>query len=498
VPSTRGSKTIATPRKAASSRTSGVFPGDISTAIACPNGEKKPFTVPHFRAWTSSLVLDTGEPWVLEPFQAAFAKDLFSGFLESLLVIPEGNAKTTLASGLVLYHAQFRPYARVPVAASSRDQAEWLYQGCAGFVERSPAIERLFKCQEGYRRIRCDSVGSRIQIFAADDRTGDGIIPTLALLEELHRHRNLNLYRTWRGKMEKRGGQLVSISTAGEPDGEFEALRKRIREECEVTRKGSFLRAASETTVLHEYAVPEDKDPENINEVKKANPLKAITKAQLRRKLESKAMTPAHWRRFVCGQPNRLESWVEPQVWDRLQVDIGNVVDGDQVSIAIKVSDGVGIGIAALRGNKVAVKLHTIPAPIGGRVSHAQVEDAIRVLAERYEVVDIAYDLDQFQRSAEILEAEGYPMSDVPQRARRLSQATANMWRLISGGLLLHDGDPGLRSQVLAGRTKETIQGWHLDPQADTPGLIAVAIAAHAITEYDPEPYVGLPTEGIG
>lgn len=41
-----------------------------------------PFTLAHFRAWSSDLILDTGESWHPEPFQEAFAEDLFAGFPE--------------------------------------------------------------------------------------------------------------------------------------------------------------------------------------------------------------------------------------------------------------------------------------------------------------------------------------------------------------------------------------------------------------------------------
>jgi phage terminase large subunit-like protein len=67
--------------------------------------------------------------------------------------------------------------------------------------------------------------GGRIQVYAADDRTGDGVIPSLAILEELHRHPSLMLYRTWYGKLPKRGGQLISISTAGSQASEYENLK---------------------------------------------------------------------------------------------------------------------------------------------------------------------------------------------------------------------------------------------------------------------------------
>ncbi|MGZ4403840.1 MAG: terminase large subunit domain-containing protein [Gaiellaceae bacterium] len=98
-------------------------------------------------------------------------------------------------------------------------------------AERTEWLRSVFTCQEGMRRITCPSMNSRIQVFSADEeRTGDGVIFTLALLDELHRHRDMKLYRTWRGKVGKRtGAQLVVISTAGEPGSEFEETRKLMR-----------------------------------------------------------------------------------------------------------------------------------------------------------------------------------------------------------------------------------------------------------------------------
>jgi phage terminase large subunit-like protein len=105
-------------------------------------------------------------------------------------------------------------------------------------------------------------------------------------------------------------------------------------------------------------------------------------------------------------------------------------------------------------------------------------------------VREIAYDPEQFMRSAELLTERGLPMIEIPQRPMRLAQATATMWRLVSAGLLRHDGSPELRSQVMLGRTKETVQGWYLVPTAQTAALIAVAVAVHQATQVpadDPE-----------
>jgi phage terminase large subunit-like protein len=456
-----------------------------------------PFTLAHFRRWCSDLILDTGEPWKLEPFQGAFVRDVFAGFQENWLVIPEENAKTTLTAGLLLYHAQHLDHARAVVAASAAIQARWLYDAAAGFVERTPSLSR-FRCQEGYLRILYPN-GSRIQVFAADARTADGGIPTLAVCEELHRHRDLDLYRTWRGKLEKRGGQLVAISTAGDPEGEFEAVRKRIRDSATSSkRRGCYLRAVTGTTVLHEYAVPEKGNPDNLRTVKMANPLRAITVARLQRKKASPAMTSAHWRRFVCGMPARMDEWVTPAAWDGLKVDIGGLIDGEEVVVGLRVGAGLGVGIVAPReGERFTVGIRYLTAPEGGRVPFHEIEETLASVCETYDVSEIDYDPKQVGAAADILEERGFPMVRVPQTAMRLAPATATLWRLISAGLLMHDGDPELRRQVLAGRTKETLEGWRLDPTADTSALVALAMACHEASKgASPDPLIVLPAVG--
>ena len=96
-----------------------------------------PFTLTHFRRWAEDLILDTGRSWQPEPLQDAFVEDVFSGCPECWLVVPEGNGKTTLVAGLALYHCEHRAHAAVPVAASSREQAEIMYRQAEGFVLRS-------------------------------------------------------------------------------------------------------------------------------------------------------------------------------------------------------------------------------------------------------------------------------------------------------------------------------------------------------------------------
>jgi phage terminase large subunit-like protein len=264
----------------------------------------------HFRAWAARHELDNGEQWILDPYEEAFAADVFAGFSICWLIVPEGNGKTTFVAGLADYVIEFLESAYVPVAASARDQAEWLYVQAAGLIQRSDRQD-TFKCLEGYRRIRCDGMSSRIQVFAADDRTGDGIIPGgIAVLDELHRHRDLKLYETWKGKLKKRDAQIIVISTAGEVGSEFEEERERLRQEAtRVEQVGCFTRAETwldgrPLSVIHDYALPEDGDINDLELVKEANPAEAVTVETLREK-RALVRNDQHWTRFTCNRSAR-------------------------------------------------------------------------------------------------------------------------------------------------------------------------------------------------
>ena len=118
------------------------------------------------------------------------------------------------------------------------------------------------------------------------------------------------------------------------------------------------------------------------------------------------------------------------------------------------------------------------------------------LLCERFDVQWVVYDSYQLARSAEVLESEGIPVLDVPQRPERMTLASATIYKVIQEKRLVHDGDPELRAQVLAGRVKETERGWRLTKDLHSPrpivGLIALAVGCHVVaTETPEEPMFG-------
>lgn len=421
----------------------------------------KPFTLEHFKVYASHLILDNGEPWRPEPFQLDVLRELFAGFPEVWMVVPEGNGKTTMMGALSLYHGDYTPTASVLLAASSRDQCEVLFQAAAGFVHRSPALKGRFKVFDGYRRVKCLRTGGRVQVFAADDRTGDGVIPTLALLDELHRHKDMRLYRTWRGKLDKRGGQLVAISTAGEPDSEFEDIRCKVRREAQVTIKGSHLRAATEQLVLHDWSVPLGDDLDDMAVVKAANPLKSITKPALKRKRSSPTMTVAHWRRFVCNQAVRLtESAIDDGEW-RHAAGAG-VPAGEPVAVGVDLGwkwDTTAIVPLWMESHERRVigrpEILTPPRD-GTSLSPREVEDAFRRIDARNPIGTVVMDPSAGgEQLASWLEDEiGADVISYPQGPTSMATAYERFMEALRNGWLEHPDDPAFTRHVLNATAK--------------------------------------------
>ncbi|HEY4895210.1 MAG TPA: terminase large subunit [Solirubrobacteraceae bacterium] len=432
-----------------------------------------PFTLAHFRAWASDLILDTGESWHPEPFQDAFIEDVFTGCPECWLVVPEGNGKTTLVAGLALYHCEHRPHASVPVAASSREQAEIMYRQAEGFVLRSERLYQPVHSQiqqakgkkktdvprfvtlEGYRRIN-HYQGGRIQVFAADDRTGDGVIPTLGILDELHRHRDLALYRTWAGKLAKRGGQIVAISTAGEPGSEFEQTRERIRQRAtHVYRTGSHVRAVSTRMVLHEWAVPPKTDPDDFKAVKAANPFSGLTVPMLRSKYRSPTMTMQHWLRFVCNRPTRAENAAIQEAEWRRAATKDRIPKGEPIWLGLDVAwkwDTTAAVPFWMRDPKYRLfgpATVLVPPRDGTSLDPSLVERALVQIHERNPIHTLVMDTSRAEQLAQWAESEfGCVVVDRPQTNTFAVQDYERFMDALRNGWLLHSGDAELTAHA--------------------------------------------------
>lgn len=415
----------------------------------------------HFLSWVEAngLTLENEEPWVPEPFQELVVADFLAGFRETWVIISEGNAKTTLFAAIALHHADHTPSPWVPIGAASRDQAEIMFGQAGGFVERSKSLKQRFRVYEGYRKIKCHTGGRGIKVYAADTSTGDGVIPSLALVDEPHRHKDMSLYRLWKGKLGKRGGQIGTISTAGEPDSEFEEMREQIRQRAtDREYDGCHLRAVGPQIVYHEWMVPTVEQARDLDVVKAANPLEHITIEYLKEKLESPTLDYGNdWLRLTCNIPTRSSSAAIPEKdWDSRVTD---------VRIPAGVPIAVGADFAWIEDSTALVPYWSRDAGFRmfgdpkilyppGDGTMLDVEDVKRAFVEIHEVNPIEVIVADRHRAEDVLqwaEAEfGCTIIDRPQRNELMALDYEQFLRGFREGWLWHTGDRGFRQHALA------------------------------------------------
>lgn len=486
----RRPKDVRSPKKA---------PKDVRSATLA-RVDALPYSLKGFVVFCTVLRVESGEPLVLEPFEREMLADFFDGAVESLIIIPSGNGKTTLLSALALYHIRKVESAECVIGAASRDQATVLFRQAETMVARSE-LNDVFDVKGGYRHIRCGR--GRIRVMASGADTGDGIIPTLALVDELHRHPSGELYGVFRFKIVKRRGQMVTISTAGSsmasPLGMLrQAAYELPRFERDEAAKHTIARSDDGSFVMHEWCLSDTDDPNDMKLVAKANPSSWKTAVELKALASSPSMTPWEWLRFACGVwTEGEEPAIDPPTWDALADESLVIADGSEVWIGVDVGTfGEPTAIAVIReeSGEIWAKVHMLNPVGNARVPLEQVEVVLRQMHETYAVRAFVYDTRSFQRSADMLEADGLPMVEFPQSAERLTLASGTFFKLVEEGLLHHDGDPVLRAHVLGARVKDDERGWRFrkDPRSQRPtdALFALAVTAHvALTEpAAPEP----------
>jgi len=326
------------------------------------------YSLKDFAKFCSQLSVDaTGRPLRLEPFEREMLADYFEGAVETVVIVPKKNGKTTLLAALALYHLDRRRDADCVIGAASRDQATTLIRQAFGLIRYSQFGDH-FDVKEGIREIRIHDnlLGGRIRVLPADVTTTDGVIPTLALVDELHRHPSANLYGMFRDGLGPRNGQMLTISTAGAwLESPLGLLRRTAQLLPSYMRdpdtKHAVARSEDGTFVLHEWSLAPGEDVHDLAEVVKANPASWQTEKALRRRHDSPSMTTGQWLRFACGiWTEGEEPWLEPQVWDGLADPSAHIPDGAEVVVGVDLLRAQDTGIvivSELEGRYVAEAL---------------------------------------------------------------------------------------------------------------------------------------------
>lgn len=434
--------------------------------------------------------MENGRPLVLEDFQRRMLADYFHGARETLVLLSKKNGKTTLLAALALYHLIVTPDAECVIGATSRDQATILYDQAAGFVGRSPGmLGQRIVVKRGYREIRSKRDKGRIRVLAADVDTADGVIPTLALVDELGRHRSTELYGIFRDGLGPRQGAMLAITVAGDNEGSpLGVMRTAARKLPVQERDGRYTYSASDDRafVMHEWALLDDDDRDDLDLVKSVNPASWQTVELLRQRRDSPSTLDWQWARFACGIWTSAEAWwMTGEQWRSGEVD-EQLVAGDRIAIGF---DGSRYGDAtALVGCRMSdglvqtLGVWEAPEQLDGwEVPAGEVDAAIADTFERFDVVRGYFDPPLWQTEIDAW-ARAYGEAVVLRysTARSRMQAATERFRtdLVAGKIPHVATDQALTAHVLAAQMRETRGGyWLAKSRPGSPEKIDAAVA---------------------
>jgi phage terminase large subunit-like protein len=414
----------------------------------------------------------------LEPFQKRIVADLYSERREALVLIPRGNGKTTLLAALALWHLISRPDAKIAIGAASREQAGVLFE-IAYSMASHPTIAKRVEITR--REIR--SAHGWLKVVSSDGPKQHGLDLTLAIVDELHAHKNDELYIALRtGLLKRPDAQLWTITTAGV--GEYSALgqlRARARK-LKIERDGYLTRAIGPHLAMLEWALPEDADIDDMGLVKAVNPASWLTEESLGEQRE--AVHDIAFRRYHANQWVSSEApWISADVWD--------ANDGEpQMLASLETTIGVDASIRRDATAVATVQRHPdgtyhatfkVWEPSKGRdVQLEQVEAHIREQAQLYNVTGVTFDPQFFHRSAQTLDDEGIPMVEWRQDNSRMCPATHTLHEAVTSGKLHHGGHPVVRQHALNAGVKETERGLRIKKTSSSgpdDAIVALAMA---------------------
>ena len=441
-----------------------------------------------FAKFCSQLTLDNGKAMVLEPFQRDLLAGYFDGARETVAILPKKSGKTTTIGALALYHCLFGPQAaECVVAAASRDQAGILLRQAKGFIDRSEKLRRWLRVKD--REILTLDKRARIRILAADADTADGVLPTLAIVDELHRAKSADVYGIFRDGLGPRGGQMITISTAGDTEasvlGELRASARRL-DSLRLDGRHRTAHSPDRQFVYHEWALDPDDDRDDLNLVKLANPASWQTLEELRRRHDSPSMLDWQWARFACGVWMGADSWwISGEDWASL-IATDRIEDGDKVTLGFdgaRVGDATAIVLCRLDdGLLEPFRVWEHPAGVKDwQVPGGEVDAAVADIMDRYRVVRGYFDpplwfseIDSWAREF----GEQAVMRYFTSRTR-MTSAVERFRTDVLTGKLRHTGDPVLTRHVLNAQTREARGGyWLVKSRPSSPDKIDCAVAA--------------------
>lgn len=423
------------------------------------------------------------EPWQIFRLTAVFGwvkRDTGTRrFRKAYTEVPRGNGKSTESAALGLYmaFADGEGGAEAYSAATKKDQAKEIWEPAWHMVRKSEGLQRRFGVKTAAHAIHQLSTASRFVPLSADDDSLDGLNIHIALIDELHAHKTRGVHDVLETGLGKRTQSMLwEITTAGfNRTGICYEVRTYITKILErVIEDESYFGII--------YTIDEDDDWTAEEALVKANPNWGVSvDIDMVRSSQRKAMQlPSAVNNFLikhlCCWVSAETAWMDMRAWDAcadhsLALD---AFEGQPCIAALDLASKTDVAALVLlferdgkyyifgkyyvpeaaaeesRNSQYSgwVRSGRLIATPGNITDYSYIENDLAALKSRFEFTEIAYDPFQATQFATRMAAEGFPMVEMGQSVRNLSEPMKEFEaRVLSGGLV-HDGCPVLAWMV--------------------------------------------------
>jgi phage terminase large subunit-like protein len=268
----------------------------------------------HLRVPEGRLV---GQPVQLSPAQMEWMEMMYGSPTRTFIAsIPRKNGKTSWSAMILLLHlagCEAVPSGQLYSCAQSRDQAAILFRLASLMVRMSPDLSQYVAIKDSAKMLVCSELGTVYKALSADASTALGLSPALVIHDELGAVRGprFDLYEAMEtAAAAQQSPMSIVISTqAAKPDDLLSILIQDAKSGADPRVK----------CVL--YAVPEDGDPFDREQLAKAQPnWHLMNHEEVFRQMEEAKRMPAReasFRNLVANQCIESKNpFVTRSIWE--------------------------------------------------------------------------------------------------------------------------------------------------------------------------------------
>lgn len=394
--------------------------------------------------------------WQKELLKRLYARDENGGLVATtaLLGLPRKNGKSALSSaaiGLYSLIAEGINGGEVIAVAAEKEQARIVFGEAKRMVESSELVEL---CQIYKDSIYVPSTNSVFKVVSAEAYSKEGLNPSRVIMDELHAHKNRDLFDVFSLAMGNRGkiGQLVAITTAGVKTDSTgsDSICYSLYNYGKRVASGEIIDPAF---FMAWWEAPQDGDHKDPANWQIANP--GFDDIVARDDFESAVRrTPeAEFRTKRLNQwVSSAISWLPTGTWDACQAEITLDLNAEYILGFDGSFSGDTTVIVACSIPKEGehprlflVKAWERPpdADDSWRVNIQDAEQVIEQFCRDYKVREVACDPYRWQRSMEVMADKGIPIVEWPSTsARRMVTACAKFYDAVVEKRLQHDNNP--------------------------------------------------------